>query len=140
MAIDPFVDAPTAAAPPKSISSVAETKRWLAEGRARLAAGSFAAARRAFERVLAEQPRHVAALAGLARTAYEEGDYVEAARFAERAVAHAPKKADNVLLLGDAYFKSFRYADAEAQYRRAFELGHGSAASRLAKVAAKSKR
>jgi len=110
------------------------TKRWLAEGRAHLARGSIAAARRSFERVLAEQPRHAGALAGLARTAFEEGDYVEAARFAERAVAQAPGRADHVILLGDAYFKSFRYADAEVQYRRAAMLGHPSAQARLAKV------
>jgi len=104
------------------------------EGRAHLARGSYVAARRSFERVLAEQPRHAGALAGLARTAFEEGDYVESARFAERAVAHAPRRVEHVVLLGDAYFKSFRYADAEVQYRRAATLGHPSAHARLAKV------
>ncbi len=137
--IDPFVETPAVGTPtPKA--SASDTKRWLAEGRSRLAAGAYAAARRAFERVLASEPRHAGALAGIARTAYEEGKYVESAKYAERAVAAAPKKADHVLLLGDAYFKSFRYGDAKTQYQRALELGHASANARLQKVADKLKR
>jgi tRNA A-37 threonylcarbamoyl transferase component Bud32/tetratricopeptide (TPR) repeat protein len=137
--IDPFVESPAVTAPAPKVSA-SDTKRWLAEGRARLAAGAYAAARRAFERVLASEPRHAGALAGIAKTAYEEGKYVESVKYAERAVAAAPKKADHVLLLGDAYFKSFRYGDAKTQYQRALALGHASANARLQKVADKLKR
>ena len=42
-----------------------------------------------------------------------------------------------LLRLGDAYFKVFRYTDAQLRYERAAELGHPKADERLARVRAK---
>ena len=48
-----------------------------------------------------------------------------------------PSRADYLLRLGDAYFKVFRYSDAQLRYERAAELGHPKADERLARVRAK---
>jgi tetratricopeptide (TPR) repeat protein len=68
---------------------------------------------------------------------FAEGDYDQAVQYGKKAVDVAPGRGAYRIHLGDAYFKVFRYQDAKAQYRRAEELGHSEARSRLLKVESK---
>jgi tetratricopeptide (TPR) repeat protein len=65
---------------------------------------------------------------------FETGHYARAASYAERAVQRSPERARYRIALGDAYYKSFRYDDAKAQYTRAEALGDKRASGRLTKV------
>jgi tetratricopeptide (TPR) repeat protein len=109
----------------------------LAEGRRALQRGDLDGAQRAFERALAADDRNASANGGLARVEFERGRYVIAIRHASRAVRSSPRDAELRILLGDALYKSYRYAEARDQYRKAKELGHREAAARVAKADAK---
>jgi tetratricopeptide (TPR) repeat protein len=68
---------------------------------------------------------------------FTEGDYDKAVQYGKRAVELAPGRGAYRIDLGDAYFKVFRYKDAVTQYKRAEQLGHPEARSRLQKVESK---
>ncbi len=74
------------------------------------------------------------ALIMLSELYYQRSKYPAAAKFAEKAVAIAPKNAGYRLQLGDSYFKVLRYTDARTQYEKAKELGAAKAASRLERL------
>lgn len=86
---------------------------------------------------LAADRGHAAAHRGLGRVAFDRGSYALAARRLKKAVRLAPRKAEFRIALGDALYKSFDYAGAQAQYVRAEALGSKLAAGRLAKVSKK---
>ncbi|MBC8071927.1 MAG: tetratricopeptide repeat protein, partial [Deltaproteobacteria bacterium] len=99
--------------------------------------GDLDGAQRAFERALAADDRSASAHGGLARVEFERGRYVIAIRHATRAVRSSPKDAELRILLGDALYKSYRYAEARDQYAKAKELGHRDAGARITKANAK---
>jgi tetratricopeptide (TPR) repeat protein len=76
---------------------------------------------------------NAAALIGLSDIHFERGDFDRAVKYAEKGV-RADASAENLIRLGDAYFKVFRYTDAQQRYQRAAALGHPRAEERLARV------
>ena len=76
---------------------------------------------------------NAAALIGLSDIHFERGDFDRAVKYAEKGV-RADASAENLIRLGDSYFKVFRYSDAQQRYQRAAALGHPRAEERLARV------
>ena len=99
--------------------------------------GDAAAAEKLYNQALDLWNRNGAALMGLSDIFFERGGFERAVKYAEKAVRAEPSRADYLLRLGDAYFKVFRYSDAQLRYERAAELGHPKADERLARVRAK---
>ncbi len=128
----PTSTTPTAA--PAPTRSPAAAKALVQEARKDLRAGRFDAAEKALHRALSFDGGSHAALSALSDAAFEQGRYAEAAEFARRAVALAPKRADYRMQLGDAYFKVLRYTDARAAYDKALALGHKQAAAALRRL------
>jgi tetratricopeptide (TPR) repeat protein len=118
--------------PAKADELVQQGKRARAEGRQ-------ADALRLFEQALAHDARSHAAVIGLSDLKFDRGEYSRAVTHAKRAVKLAPGNAEYRIRLGDAEYKMFRYEEARAAYEAALELGHPSAAARIAKVDAKLK-
>lgn len=115
----------------------AAVAKQLADARRDLSKSRYALAVRGFEAVLATDPRNVAAMEGLAQASFERGDYDVAARFAAKAVARRPRAARLHMLLGDAYYKTFRYRKALQAYREAEGLGDTTAKRAISKVEAR---
>ena len=115
----------------------AEVAKQLADARKDLAKSRYAVAVRGFEAVLAADPRNAAAMEGLAQASFERGAYDVAARFAAKAVARRPRVARLHMLLGDAYYKTFRYRKALQAYHEAERLGASSAKRAITKVEAR---
>lgn len=115
----------------------AAVAQQLADARRDLSKSRYAVAVRGFEAVLAADPRNVAAMEGLAQASFERGDYDVAARFAAKAVARRPRAARLHMLLGDAYYKTFRYRKALHAYREAEGLGDETAKRAISKVEAR---
>jgi len=122
---------------PEIARARAVTGRLLTAGRHALQRGDLNGAQLAFEKVLAADPKSATAHGSLGRVEFERGRYVVAIRHAQAAVRLAPRDGAHRLLLGDAMYKSYRYADALAQYERAAQLGHAEAGARVAKAKAK---
>ena len=95
--------------------------------------GDTAGAEKLYNKSLDLWNGNAAALAGLSDIHFERGSFDRAVKYAEKAV-RADATADNLLRLGDAYFKVFRYSDAQQRYERAAALGHPRAEERLARV------
>lgn len=108
--------------------------RYVAQGIAAHKAGSRSKAESAFQKALSLDSRSHEAYDGLARVAFDWGDYNRAVRYGRRAVALSPSRGSYRIHLGDAYYKIFRYREARAEYERARELGHAGAGPRLKKV------
>jgi tetratricopeptide (TPR) repeat protein len=106
-------------------------------GRAALGQGRAQQAEEHFHRALHHDPRSAGAVAGLCDVHFERGQFTHAVRHCERAVRLAPKVAGHRLILGDAYLKVMRYADAQKSYEAAKSLGHARAQSRLEMLAKK---
>jgi tetratricopeptide (TPR) repeat protein len=87
-----------------------------------------------FHQALELDSRSLGALAGLAELHFERGQYRLAVKFAKRAVRRSPRSADLHLLLGDAHFKVYEYADARRAYDKAKSLGHPDAAGRIRRL------
>jgi tetratricopeptide (TPR) repeat protein len=113
------------------------TAATLRGARAALDAAELDEAERAFLRVVAEQPRSVAAHAGLGEVEFERGAYPKAILHLQRAIALAPRNVINRVLLGDALLKVHRYREARDQYREAAELGSSTASERARLLDAK---
>jgi tetratricopeptide (TPR) repeat protein len=104
------------------------------EARAAARAGNKTRAESLFHQALGKNGRSSEALIGLSNLYFEQANYYRAMGYATKAVKRSPKTASYRILLGDAYFKLLRYADARQQYEWAKRLGHPGAARRLEKV------
>lgn len=93
--------------------------------------GSASKAKLLFERTLAKDSRNVAAHAGLRDLAFSAGDYARAVRYGKRAATLAPRNATHQLRLGDAYYRTHKYVQAETAYAAASRLGDERAKWRL---------
>jgi tetratricopeptide (TPR) repeat protein/tRNA A-37 threonylcarbamoyl transferase component Bud32 len=113
------------------------SNEYVAQGLAALRSGQRRKAETLFHRALGQDHRNHRALDGLGQMHFDQGDYDQAVQYGKRAVDAAPGRGSYRIHLGDAYFKVFRYKDAVAQYRRAEQLGHSEARSRLQKVESK---
>lgn len=102
--------------------------------RAALARGDRAKARRALHDALEFDSDCVAALRGLAELYFDASEYGKALTHARRAAALEPDDGELLILLGDCYFKTMRYAAARSAYERAATRGHPQAQARLANV------
>ncbi len=97
-------------------------------GRQALSRLALQDAERAFNLALEADPSNVNAVSGLAEVAFERSRYAEALDYARRAVQQAPRSGRFYILLGDAYFKLLRFADAKSAYERGADLGQGDLA------------
>ncbi len=104
------------------------------QGKAALQSGNVKEAEALFHQALEHDRNNANALAALSELYFEQGAYQRALQFALRGVRAAPKSARHHLLLGDAYFKVLRYAEARKAYENAKTLGHPSASSRLERL------
>ncbi len=125
-------DKPSAEAPPEGGGAVNEAARdsgaaaeAVRAGEAALRAGRLADAESAFNRGVRADAQSAAAVGGLAQVAFERAQYPNALDYARRAAKLAPGSATYQLVLGDAYFKLLRYADAQSAYEKASSLGKG---------------
>jgi tetratricopeptide (TPR) repeat protein/tRNA A-37 threonylcarbamoyl transferase component Bud32 len=109
------------------------------EGRAALSRLSLPEAEAAFNRALEADPSNVGAISGLSEVAFERSRYTEALDYARRAAQQAPRAPRYLMLLGDAYFKLLRFADAQHAYEKALKLAPGNdmVRSRVERVKAK---
>jgi serine/threonine protein kinase/tetratricopeptide (TPR) repeat protein len=133
-------DPPAAPAEDDPDAAVVDPERSRAlssEAEAAWKRGDGAAAEKLYNQALDLWNRNGAALMGLSDIFFERGGFERAVKYAEKAVRAEPARADYLLRLGDAYFKVFRYSDAQLRYERAAELGHPKADERLARVRAK---
>ena len=96
--------------------------------------GDAAAAETLYNKALDLWNGNAAALIGLSDLAFERGNFDRAVKYAEKAVRADAGNRDYQFRLGDAYFKVFRYTDAQQRYQKAADLGHPKAAERLARV------
>ena len=107
------------------------------EGLAALRAHELQRAETLLNRALTKDRNNASALGGLAKFHFELGHYAEAAKYAKKAVAAAPKVGRHHVTLGDAYFKVSRFEDARKAYLEAQKLGAAGAQRGLDRVAAK---
>jgi tetratricopeptide (TPR) repeat protein len=126
------VDEPTVGA-----KGAERSNEYVTQAFSALRAGQRRKAETLFHRALEQDHRNHRALDGLAQVHFAEGDYDQAVQYGKRAVSAAPGRGAYRIHLGDAYFKVFRYKDARTHYKRAQELGHAEARSRLQKVESK---
>ncbi|MEM6293349.1 MAG: protein kinase [Myxococcota bacterium] len=125
----PTVPSPEAdAADPKAARALAK------QGTRAAKSGNTTRAKLSFEQALAEDPRNVTALAGLRDLAFDAGDYARAVRFGKKVVGVAGRNATHRLRLGDAYYRTRKYANAEKEYAAAARLGDDRARWRLEKT------
>jgi cytochrome c-type biogenesis protein CcmH/NrfG len=71
---------------------------------------------------------------GLGRVHFHRRDYKEMAAIARRVTELQPRSAAAFSMLGDAYYKMYRYDDALSAYERAAEFGSSDAQQGLARV------
>jgi hypothetical protein len=105
-----------------------------AEGDAARRRGDTAAAEQLYNKALDLWNSNAAALVGISDIAFERGNFDRAVKYAEKAVRAEPASGEYQIRLGDAYFKVFRYSDAQQRYTKAADLGHPKAAERLTRV------
>jgi eukaryotic-like serine/threonine-protein kinase len=111
---------PKAARPSSGAVSQAES-RLLQEGRDYLSAQRFDDARAVFERLAQSSKSRGPALVGLAKIAFQKQAYKEAAERAREATK-AGGGVEARVLLGDAYFRLEKFADARKAYEAALKL------------------
>jgi hypothetical protein len=107
-----------------------DAARALTSQAKRVARKNATKAKLLYVRALSEDPRSVAAHAGLRDLAFDAGDYARAVRHGKRAASLAPRNASHQLRLGDAYYTR-KYAPAERAYAAAAKLGDERAKWRL---------
>ncbi|MEM6995072.1 MAG: hypothetical protein AAF721_31450, partial [Myxococcota bacterium] len=109
-----------------------ETARRHAEqGRRARKAGNRRGAKRHFRAALDASPSHAAAAAALAELSMKDRHYRSALRYAKQASRHAPRNAEYMLLLGDAYFLAKKRTTATDVWHKAAALGSAKARRRL---------
>jgi len=123
--------------PDAAVVDPERSRALTAEAEAAWKRGDGAAAEKLYNQALDLWNRNGPALMGLSDIFFERGSFERAVKYAEKAVRAEPARAEYLLRLGDAYFKVFRYSDAQLRYERAAELGHPKADERLARVRAK---
>jgi serine/threonine protein kinase len=106
---------------PSVALSQAESSKLLQDGRDFLRAQRFDEARSAFERLVHSGRNRGPALVGLAKIAFQKHDYQEAADRA-REGARAGGGAEARVVLGDAYFRLEKFAEARKAYEDALKL------------------
>jgi tetratricopeptide (TPR) repeat protein len=99
-----------------------------------LAHGRVQEAEASLQRVLHGNRNDPDALLALAEIYFDQGAYQKATKFAERAVASAPKRASARVMLADCYYKALRYEDARREYQRASDLGDRGAKTMLRRL------
>jgi cytochrome c-type biogenesis protein CcmH/NrfG len=101
--------------------SQAESSKILQDAREFLRAQRFDEARSAFERLIHAGRSRGPALVGLAKIAFQKHDYQEAVARA-REGARAGGGAEARVVLGDAYFRLEKFAEARKAYEDALKL------------------
>lgn len=91
-------------------------------GDAMLALGKHADAVALYQRVLDTNPRYAPALVGMGRAASVAGDLPGARRFADRALAAAPRDVDSWLFEGDLLRAQGKVLEAQAAYNKAIAI------------------
>ncbi len=107
---------------------------------AAMARGDLKGAEAAFSQALRADPLSADAVGGLAEVAFERADYTYALDLGRRATRLAPQVAKPHIVLGDAYFKLLRFAEAKTAYQTAEKLLGGKnaqVAARLERVNAR---
>jgi tetratricopeptide (TPR) repeat protein/predicted Ser/Thr protein kinase len=112
----------------------AAARELVKQARRNLRRGDSNGAEKLFYQALAYDNRNARALMGLSDIHFDRSSHQKAVRFGEKAVGAAPRNGDYRIRLGDAYFKLFRYKDAEKQYKAASRLGHRDARGRIDKL------
>jgi serine/threonine protein kinase len=107
--------------PPNGALSQAESSKILQEGRDFLRAQRFDEARAAFERLVQAGKSRGPALVGLAKIAFQKKEYQEAVDRA-REGARAGGGVEARVVLGDAYFRLEKFAEARMAYEEALKL------------------
>ena len=90
-------------------------------------AGDLSAAQELYDRVLAEQPGNAAVLYRIGLLEMQQGRYVEAAGWVERAIGLTPEDSRFYLGLGQILSELKRFGEAAGAYRKVIALGKGSA-------------
>jgi tetratricopeptide (TPR) repeat protein len=111
----------------------------VAEGGSALARGDLGKAQVAFDRAVRADATNPEAVAGLAEVAFENARYSEALDYGRRAVHLHARVPRYHVVVGDSYFKLFRYDEALAAYRRAAALApqDGGIRERIGRVMAR---
>ncbi len=103
------------------VAPAKEIEESLQQARQLLHAQRYDEARAAFEKLLAVKPAKGAAAAGLAKIAFQEKDYKQAAERAKES-AKLGGGVEARVLLGDAYFKLQKFEEAKKAYNEALKL------------------
>lgn len=111
-----------------------KAKELVKQGMAAFRQGRFSKSETLLHRALGYDRRNATALAGLAELHFQLGRYQKAVQYASKAVGAAPRRGQYRMLLGDSYFKTLDYPLARREYEKAQQLGHASAAKRLAQL------
>jgi serine/threonine protein kinase len=111
-------------------SSPADNRKQLEAGERLLRAERFAEARDIFSRLTRSRRDRGPALVGLAEISFQEKDYSEAVRSAERAAADRGGGVRARVLLGDAHFRLNQFKEASKAYQDALKLDPNNASAR----------
>jgi tetratricopeptide (TPR) repeat protein len=106
---------------PSAVLSLAESGKILQDGQDFLRAQRFDEALSAFEKLVQSGKSRGPALVGLAKIAFQKHEYQEAVDRA-RESARAGGGAEARVVLGDAYFRLEKFADARKAYEAALKL------------------
>jgi tetratricopeptide (TPR) repeat protein len=105
-----------------------DRRRLLAQGWKLYQAQRFADARATFTKLVDTKSAPGAAYLGLAKVAFQEHDYTEAAKRAQQGVK-AGAGVEAHVLLGDAYYRMRKFPQARKAYADALVLEPGNAAA-----------
>jgi len=124
--------AETAPAP----SSQSKLSKYLTRARSALGAGQLAAAEKAYVAITRIDPSHAMAFAGLGLARAKQGNLKGAIQAYETAVSLAPNLISLQVVLGRAYKRAGRKAQARASFEQALVLdpGHAEAQRQLRKL------
>ncbi|HEX7598334.1 MAG TPA: protein kinase [Polyangia bacterium] len=106
---------------PTAAMSQADSRKLLQDARTFLSGQRFDEAQAAFERVVQSGKNRGPALVGLAKIAFQKHAYQEAADRAREA-SRAGGGAEARVVLGDAYFRLDKFAEARKAYQEALKL------------------
>jgi eukaryotic-like serine/threonine-protein kinase len=112
-----------------AVAPVADNRHLLDDAERLLHAERFAEAQALFEKAAKSKRDRRAALLGLAEIAFQEKNYTEAVRSAERAVDRGGGVKARVLL-GDAHFRLGQYKEAAQAYADALKLEPDNASAK----------
>lgn len=106
----------------KSVPNRALIEQHIAEGRRLLNEAKLGEARQKFLAALKENSQSASAIVGLAAVAFEQAQYSNTIELSNRAIALDRRQVQAHLLLGDAYFKLLRHADAQKAWTEVLKL------------------